>query len=88
MKDFPIENEDFDLVLIGSMFDGSPLLTEEMQNTVYPFAPKAQFIRAEEPPVVGGLMLGMDAAGNKLEGNARIEMIKKLGSGIRDKGKA
>lgn len=88
IKQLHFENEDFDLVLIGSMFDGSPLLAEEMQNTVYPFAPKAQFIRAQEPPVVGALMLGMDAAGCNLEGNARIEMIKKLGSGIRNKAKA
>lgn len=88
IKQLRFEDVDFDLVLIGSMFDGSPLLTEEMQNTVYPFAPKAQFIRAEEPPVVGGLMLGMDAEGCKLEGKERIERIKKLGSGIRSKGKA
>ncbi|PKN90285.1 MAG: ATPase [Chloroflexi bacterium HGW-Chloroflexi-7] len=88
IKQLHFENEDFDLVLIGSMFDGSPLLTEEMQNTVYPFAPKAQFIRAEEPPVVGALLLGMDAAGCKLEGSARLEMIKKLGAGIHSKGKA
>jgi N-acetylglucosamine kinase-like BadF-type ATPase len=88
IKQLHFENEDFDLVLIGSMFDGGPLLTEEMQNTVYPFAPKAQFIRAEEPPVVGGLMLGMDSAGVKFEGDDRTAMIKKLGSGIRNKAKA
>lgn len=88
IKQLHFESMDFDLVLIGSMFDGSPLLTEEMQNTVYPFAPKAQFIRAEEPPVVGGLMLGMDAAGCKLEGKARIDMIKKLGSGLHTREKA
>jgi len=88
VKQLHFEAMDFDLVLIGSMFDGGPLLTEEMQNTVYPFAPKANFIRAEEPPVVGALLLGMDAAGCKLEGNPRIEMIKKLGSGIRTKEKA
>lgn len=88
IKQLHFEAMDFDLVLIGSMFDGGPLLTEEMQKTVYPFAPKANFIRAEEPPVVGALLLGMDAAGCKLEGNPRLEMIKKLGSGIRTKEKA
>lgn len=88
IKQLHFEAMDFDLVLIGSMFDGGPLLTEEMRNTVYPFAPRANFIRAEEPPVVGALLLGMDAAGCKLEGNPRIEMIKKLGSGIRTKEKA
>jgi len=88
IRQLHFEAIDFDLVQIGSMFDGSPLLTEEMKNTVYPFAPGANFIRAEEPPVVGGLMLGMDAAGCKLEGNARIDLIKKLGSGIRAKEKA
>lgn len=88
IRQLHFEKMDFDLVQIGSMFDGSPLLTEEMKNTVYPFAPGAKFIRAEEPPVVGGLMLGMDGAGHKLEGQARIDMIKKLGSGIHNKAKA
>ncbi len=88
IKQLHFEAMDFDLVLIGSMFDGGPLLTEEMRNTVYPIAPKANFIRAEEPPVVGALLLGMDAAGCKLEGRPRLEMIKKLGSGIRTKEKA
>jgi hypothetical protein len=88
IKQLHFEKLDFDLVLIGSMFDGSPMLATELQKTVALVAPGAKFIRAEEPPVVGGLMLGMDAAGIKVDAEKRAALIKTLGAGIRTKGKA
>jgi N-acetylglucosamine kinase-like BadF-type ATPase len=53
------EDVDFDMVLIGSMFDGSPLLAEEMKKVVHAKAPRANFIRLREPPVLGAVLLGM-----------------------------
>lgn len=53
----------FDLVQIGSMWEGSPLLTEEMKKLVHALAPGANIIRTHEPPVIGAVLLGMQAAG-------------------------
>ena len=86
IRQLNFQQEDFDLVLIGSMFDGGALLIDEMKNTVYPIAPKANFIRAQEPPVVGAVLLGMETAGLKVEAGKRIELIKKLGAGINNEG--
>ncbi len=56
------EELDFDLVQIGSMFDGSPLLTEEMRQVILNRAPKANLIRLKQHPVLGAVLLGMEAA--------------------------
>jgi N-acetylglucosamine kinase-like BadF-type ATPase len=53
----------FDVVLIGSMFDGGPLLTEPMRCTVHSLAPAARLVRLAVPPVIGAVLLGMEQAG-------------------------
>jgi len=50
-------------VLVGSLYDGGPLLTQTMQRTVWTVAPGAQFVRLAIPPAVGGVLLGMEQAG-------------------------
>lgn len=82
IRQLEFDELDFDLVLIGSMFDGSPVLTDSMKEVVLPYAKKANFIRASEPPVVGALLLGMDAAGIKLDTIERTTMIRKMGDGL------
>jgi N-acetylglucosamine kinase-like BadF-type ATPase len=57
------EREQFEVVLIGSLHDGSPVLNQALQETVRKVAPKAQFVRLSVPPVVGGVLLGMETAG-------------------------
>jgi len=63
IRQLNFEEVDFDLVQIGGMWDGSPLLTEEMQKKVLAIAPLARLIRAHEPPVMGAVLLGFEAAG-------------------------
>jgi N-acetylglucosamine kinase-like BadF-type ATPase len=58
-----IENENFDVVLIGSIYDGHPRLSEALGETVHRTAPAARLVRLTVPPVVGGVLLGMEAAG-------------------------
>jgi len=58
-----LEKETFDVVLIGSLFDGHPLMTETMSATIHAQAPSAQLIRLTVPPVVGAVILGFQAAG-------------------------
>ena len=43
------------------MFDGGPRLIEPMRQTILEAAPKARLVRLKVPPVVGAVMLGMEA---------------------------
>jgi len=63
-----LQNETFDVVLIGSLFDGHPLLQEVLGETIRKVAPGARLVRLNVPPVVGGVLLGMEAAGVDLHG--------------------
>lgn len=59
-----MEQETFDLVLAGGLFgSASPVLLETLMETVREVAPGARPIRLEVPPVVGGVLLAMEAAG-------------------------
>jgi N-acetylglucosamine kinase-like BadF-type ATPase len=57
------QEEHFEVVLIGSLHGASPVLDETLQETVLATAPHARFVRLTVPPVVGGVLLGMEAAG-------------------------
>lgn len=53
----------FDVVLSGSFFNGSPLVRQTMAETINHYAPKAHLVRLTADPVIGAVLLGMDAAG-------------------------
>ena len=53
----------FEVVLIGSTFNGGALLLEPMKQAVLAINSEARFVRLEAPPVVGGVLLGMEQAG-------------------------
>jgi hypothetical protein len=55
-------------VLAGSLYDGSPMLTEAMRETIHAVAPGARLVRLEAPPVVGGVLLAMEQAGPRASG--------------------
>jgi N-acetylglucosamine kinase-like BadF-type ATPase len=63
IRQLGIEGERFDVVLIGSIYDGHPRLSEALGETVHRTAPQARLVRLAVPPVVGGVLLGMEAAG-------------------------
>jgi N-acetylglucosamine kinase-like BadF-type ATPase len=58
-----IQDEQFEVVLIGSLHGGSPILDQALRKTIHNTAPRAQFVRLTVPPVVGGVLLGMEQAG-------------------------
>ena len=53
----------FEVVLMGSMFDGGPLLVEPMRAAIEQLAPRARLVRLADPPVVGAVLIGMQAGG-------------------------
>ncbi len=63
IRQLGIEALTFDVVQIGSLYRGSPLLTDVMRETIHTVAPGARLVRLTVPPVVGAVMLGMEQAG-------------------------
>jgi len=63
IRQLGFEAIDPEIVLVGSLYDGSPALIEAMQATIHAVAPGARLVRLAAPPVVGGVLLGMEQAG-------------------------
>jgi N-acetylglucosamine kinase-like BadF-type ATPase len=61
IRQLEFEELAFDVVMTGSMFDGGPMLIEPMRETIYRMAPKARLVRLSVPPVIGAVILGMEA---------------------------
>jgi len=78
IRQLHFEQVDFDLVQIGGMWDGSPLLSEEMQKKVHEVAPLAHFIRSKEPPVMGAVLLGMETAGLLPDDRIRSNLVRTI----------
>ncbi len=62
-RQLDLTGEEFEAVMLGSMFNGSPLLAETLSREVQVVAPRARFIRLAALPVVGAVRLAMAAAG-------------------------
>lgn len=77
IRQLNLEDQAFDVVLIGSIFDGHPLLAESLGETVHAAAPAARLVRLTVPPVVGGVLLGMEAAGLDFR-SRRARLIQSL----------
>ncbi len=58
-----LESSAFDVVMVGSLFDGGPRLIDPMCAVIQSIAPQARCVRLTTPPVVGGVLLGMEQAG-------------------------
>ncbi len=68
IRQLGLENEAFDVVLAGSLYQGGPLLVEPMRQTICAVAPGARLVRLETPPVAGAVLLGMRQAGRQEPG--------------------
>ena len=63
IRQLGFETLDPEVVLVGSLYDGSPALIEAMRATIHAVAPRARLVRLTAPPVVGGVLLGMEQVG-------------------------
>lgn len=63
IRQLEFENLAFDVVMTGSMFEGGDMLIEPMREMIHKLAPKARLVRLKTPPVLGAVMLGMEACG-------------------------
>jgi N-acetylglucosamine kinase-like BadF-type ATPase len=80
-----LQDDIFDVVMIGSIFDGHPLMAESMGSTIHSVAQGARLIRLTVPPVVGGVLLGMQQAGwdASLARPVLIETTRKLHEAVK-----
>jgi N-acetylglucosamine kinase-like BadF-type ATPase len=81
IRQLEFEKLAFDVVLVGSMFDGGPLLIEPLRQAIHAYAPGARLVRLTAPPVSGAVLLAMEAAGIRPSTAVRRRLIKGLKSG-------
>jgi N-acetylglucosamine kinase-like BadF-type ATPase len=67
MRQLDLGSEPFDIVLAGNYFKGSPLVIEALRARVMTETRQARYVRLEAPPVVGGVLLGMEVHNMPLE---------------------
>lgn len=63
IRQLDLTRETFDIVLAGSLYKGGAVLIEPMQQTIQAVAPGARLVLLAAPPVVGGVLLGMEQVG-------------------------
>ena len=78
IRQLNFEALEFEIALIGSMFKSGEQLITPMRETVQAIAPKATLIPAEVKPVVGAVLLGMEASGLLLPLEQRNQIKKSL----------
>jgi N-acetylglucosamine kinase-like BadF-type ATPase len=68
IRQLRLEDVEFEVILVGSLYNGGRLLIGPMQRMIQQTAPRASLARLEAPPVVGGVLLGMKQAGLEMAG--------------------
>ena len=63
IRQLDLAAESFDVVLSGSLYKGGATLIDPLRQTIHAVAPGANLVRLTAPPVVGGVLLGMEACG-------------------------
>lgn len=80
IRQLKIENEEFEIVMAGSVFEGGDLFIDPLSHLIRKVAPKAKMVKLKAPPVVGGVILAMQKAGLSTTSvhKALIESTKNL----------
>lgn len=75
IRQLGFEQIEFEVVQVGSLYNGSPLLVEAMRQTIHSVAARAKLVRLEAPPVVGGVLIGMQQT-NLPTPQLRLQLIE------------
>ncbi len=63
IRQLGIEQCEFEVVLVGSLYEMGEMLISPMRQVINLEAPKARLVRLSAPPVVGGVLLAMQQVG-------------------------
>ncbi|MDZ4770042.1 MAG: BadF/BadG/BcrA/BcrD ATPase family protein [Chloroflexota bacterium] len=63
MRQLHLGDAPFDLVLAGGYFKGSPAIIEALCASVAEYTDQARVVHLDAPPVIGGVLLGMETGG-------------------------
>ncbi len=63
IRQLDFQNQDFEIILIGSLFNAGEVYINPFKETIHQFAPLAKFIQLTAPPVVGAILLGAETIG-------------------------
>jgi N-acetylglucosamine kinase-like BadF-type ATPase len=63
IRQLGIQKKEFEVVLVGSLYDMGDLLITPMREVITQEAPFARLVRLSAPPVVGGVLLAMQGKG-------------------------
>jgi N-acetylglucosamine kinase-like BadF-type ATPase len=63
IRQLAIEKLQFEVVLVGSIYEMGEMLITPMRQVITSEAPKAVLVRLSSPPVVGGVLLAMEQVG-------------------------
>jgi hypothetical protein len=74
VRQLEFEALSFELVLVGGLFRAGEPLIAPLRTTVHALAPGARLVRLEMPPVVGAVLLGMEAGGHEPNGEVRRQL--------------
>jgi len=80
IRQLEFEDLAFDVVMTGSMFEGGSRLIEPMRETILKLAPRARLVRLSVPPVIGAVILGMEAAQAKASPSVRNTIVQTTSS--------
>ena len=80
IRQLEFENLAFDVVMTGSMFQGGQLLIDPMRETIHKFAKNARLVRLHVPPVIGAVILGMEAGNLKATPSIRNTLADTISS--------
>ena len=76
IRQLDLFEREFEIVLSGSFYKGSPVVRAEMERVVRTQALAARFIALQAPSAIGGVLFGMRAAGKPID--ERMQARKNL----------
>ncbi len=74
IRQLNFEALEFDVVLLGSMFNGGTLLIDPLRESIAALAPRARLAHLQTLPVVGAVLLGMEQAHWPITPEIRAEL--------------
>jgi N-acetylglucosamine kinase-like BadF-type ATPase len=82
VRQLDFQELEFDVVMVGSMFDGGASLVEPMRRKVEALAPRARFLRLACPPVAGAVFLAMEQAGIPVTAAVKERLVREAVAGM------